>query len=162
MNELANIAERVGVDIESVRIGIGSDPRIGYASSTPAAVTAAPASRRTCARWSGPPPTSATTPSSCARSKTVNERQKHVLFAEDRQTTSTAIWPARPSRSGGSPSSRIPTTCATPPAATLIEALWEAGRPCVAYDPGAMNEARAALPGRDRATGGLRLCDDDE
>ena len=30
MNELANIAERVGVDIESVRIGIGSDPRIGY------------------------------------------------------------------------------------------------------------------------------------
>ncbi len=31
MNELANIAERVGADIESVRIGIGSDPRIGYA-----------------------------------------------------------------------------------------------------------------------------------
>src|SRR3954467_4895496 len=30
MNELANIAERVGVDIEHVRIGIGSDPRIGY------------------------------------------------------------------------------------------------------------------------------------
>ncbi|MCB1873185.1 MAG: UDP-glucose/GDP-mannose dehydrogenase family protein, partial [Gammaproteobacteria bacterium] len=30
MNELANIAERVGADIEQVRIGIGSDPRIGY------------------------------------------------------------------------------------------------------------------------------------
>jgi len=30
MNELANIAERLGADIESVRIGIGSDPRIGY------------------------------------------------------------------------------------------------------------------------------------
>ncbi len=30
MNELANIAERVGADIEKVRIGIGSDPRIGY------------------------------------------------------------------------------------------------------------------------------------
>ena len=30
MNELANIAERVGADIETVRIGIGSDPRIGY------------------------------------------------------------------------------------------------------------------------------------
>src|SRR5689334_21249648 len=30
MNELANIAERVGADIERVRIGIGSDPRIGY------------------------------------------------------------------------------------------------------------------------------------
>jgi len=30
MNELSNIAERVGADIEKVRIGIGSDPRIGY------------------------------------------------------------------------------------------------------------------------------------
>ena len=30
MNELANLAERVGADIEHVRIGIGSDPRIGY------------------------------------------------------------------------------------------------------------------------------------
>jgi len=30
MNELAEIAERVGADIEKVRIGIGSDPRIGY------------------------------------------------------------------------------------------------------------------------------------
>jgi UDPglucose 6-dehydrogenase len=30
MNEMANIAERVGADIENVRQGIGSDPRIGY------------------------------------------------------------------------------------------------------------------------------------
>jgi UDPglucose 6-dehydrogenase len=30
MNEMANIAERVGADIELVRHGIGSDPRIGY------------------------------------------------------------------------------------------------------------------------------------
>ena len=30
MNELSNIAERVGADIEQVRQGIGSDPRIGY------------------------------------------------------------------------------------------------------------------------------------
>jgi UDPglucose 6-dehydrogenase len=30
MNELANIAERVGADIEKIRRGIGSDPRIGY------------------------------------------------------------------------------------------------------------------------------------
>src|SRR5271168_5340407 len=31
MNELANLAERFGADIESVRLGLGSDPRIGYA-----------------------------------------------------------------------------------------------------------------------------------
>ncbi len=30
MNELANLAERFGADIEKVRLGIGSDPRIGY------------------------------------------------------------------------------------------------------------------------------------
>jgi len=30
MNEMANIAERVGADVEWVRQGIGSDPRIGY------------------------------------------------------------------------------------------------------------------------------------
>ncbi|WP_250494222.1 UDP-glucose/GDP-mannose dehydrogenase family protein [Caballeronia sp. GAWG1-1] len=30
MNELANFADRVGADIEAVRRGIGSDPRIGY------------------------------------------------------------------------------------------------------------------------------------
>src|SRR3984885_310395 len=31
MNELANVAEHCGADIEAVRVGIGSDPRIGYA-----------------------------------------------------------------------------------------------------------------------------------
>ena len=31
MNELANLAEHFGADIEAVRVGIGSDPRIGYA-----------------------------------------------------------------------------------------------------------------------------------
>jgi nucleotide sugar dehydrogenase len=30
MNELANLAEDLGADIEQVRLGIGSDPRIGY------------------------------------------------------------------------------------------------------------------------------------
>ena len=30
MNELANLAEKLGADIEHVRLGIGSDPRIGY------------------------------------------------------------------------------------------------------------------------------------
>jgi UDPglucose 6-dehydrogenase len=37
MNEMANIAERVGADIEMVRHGIGSDPRIGYSFIYPGA-----------------------------------------------------------------------------------------------------------------------------
>jgi UDP-glucose 6-dehydrogenase len=54
MNELANLADQVGADIEAVRHGIGSDPRIGTASCTPAPATAVPASRKTCRRSSAP------------------------------------------------------------------------------------------------------------
>ena len=36
MNELANLAEHLGADIERVRIGIGSDPRIGFQWPAPA------------------------------------------------------------------------------------------------------------------------------
>ena len=52
MNEMANIAERVGADIEQVRNGIGTDPRIGYHFIYPGAAMAARASPRTCGRWS--------------------------------------------------------------------------------------------------------------
>ena len=37
MNEMANLADRLGVDIENVRIGIGSDPRIGESFLYPGA-----------------------------------------------------------------------------------------------------------------------------
>src|SRR3989304_9761939 len=37
MNELANLAERLGADIERVRTGIGADPRIGYSFIYPGA-----------------------------------------------------------------------------------------------------------------------------
>ena len=51
MNELANLAERLGADIEVVRKGIGSRPAHRLrTSSTPAAATAARASRRTSRR----------------------------------------------------------------------------------------------------------------
>jgi UDPglucose 6-dehydrogenase len=37
MNEIANICERVGADVNQVRVGIGSDKRIGYSSIFPGA-----------------------------------------------------------------------------------------------------------------------------
>ena len=56
MNELANLAENLGADIELVRQGIGSDPVSATIFCTPAAVMAAPASRRTSRRSSKPAP----------------------------------------------------------------------------------------------------------
>jgi UDPglucose 6-dehydrogenase len=50
MNELANLAERLGADIEQVRKGIGSDPRIGTSSSIPAAGYGGSCFPRTCRR----------------------------------------------------------------------------------------------------------------
>ena len=49
MNELANLAEHFGADIEAVRVGIGSDPRIGYAFIYPGrGLRRLLLSRRTC------------------------------------------------------------------------------------------------------------------
>jgi len=55
MNEIANLAERVGADVELVRQGIGADPRIGYHFIYPGAATAARVFPRTCRRWCTPP-----------------------------------------------------------------------------------------------------------
>ena len=43
MNEIALLCERLGADVDMVRRGIGSDERIGKASSSPASATAAAA-----------------------------------------------------------------------------------------------------------------------
>src|SRR5271168_3481525 len=138
MNELANLAEACGADIEAVRIGIGSDPRIGHAfiypgvgyggSCFPKDVQALKRSAREVGYEA----------SILHAVETVNNRQKHVLFKkikghfDDLQGKTFALWGL----------AFKPNTDDMREAASrvLMEALWAAGAKVRAYDPVAMPE----------------------
>ncbi len=140
MNELANVAERVGADIENVRIGIGSDPRIGYhfiypgcgygGSCFPKDVQALATSSEAVGYRS----------ELLAAVQNVNRRQKQVLFEKltayfqgNLSGKTIALWGL----------SFKPNTddMREAPSRDLIEALWEAGSVVRAYDPVALDEA---------------------
>jgi UDPglucose 6-dehydrogenase len=152
MNELAGFAERAGADIESVRQGMGADPRIGYAflypgvgyggSCFPKDVKALVRS----ARGAG-----------CEAAllqavEAVNERQKHRLFEKlsahfaDLNGRTIALW--------GLAFKPNTDDMREAPSRVLLGSLWAAGARVRAYDPVAMPEARR-LFGEHR---GLDLC----
>ncbi|MEM9403011.1 MAG: UDP-glucose/GDP-mannose dehydrogenase family protein [Pseudomonadota bacterium] len=151
MNELANLAERFGADIEKVRIGIGSDPRIGYHFIYPGAGyggSCFPKDVRALAM-------SATGEGYEAELlnavESVNNRQKHRLFSKmsehyngDLAGKTIALWGL----------SFKPRTddMREAPSRVLMEALWEAGATVRAYDPEAMEETRRIYPDVDRLT----------
>jgi UDPglucose 6-dehydrogenase len=141
MNELANIAERVGADIEKVRVGIGSDPRIGYSfiypgtgyggSCLPKDVKALIRS----AHQSGHEPQILTAVES------VNARQKEVLFHKIQQHfgadlagRTVAMW--------GLAFKPHTDDMREAPSRTLIDLLLKAGARVQAYDPVAAAEAQ--------------------
>jgi UDPglucose 6-dehydrogenase len=146
MNELANIAERVGADIEKVRIGIGSDPRIGYSfiypgtgyggSCFPKDVHALIRS----AHEAGHPP------QILEAVEAVNARQKEVLFRKmqshfggELAGRTLALW--------GLAFKPNTDDMREAPARTLIELLLKAGARVRAYDPVAAAEARRLYAG---------------
>ncbi len=113
MNELANIAERVGADIEKVRVGIGSDPRIGYSFIYPGVGYGGSCFRRTCRRSSALGARSGlSSPTSSKAVEAVNNRQKEVLVTKLRRHFGADAEGRDRSRCGAWPSSRTPTTCA--------------------------------------------------
>jgi UDPglucose 6-dehydrogenase len=153
MNELANIAERVGADIEKVRIGIGSDPRIGYQFIYPGAGyggSCFPKDVRALARSARQVEYKATLLESV---EAVNDRQKRRLFEKivdhyGKVSGKTfALWGLafKPKTDDmREASSRV-----------LMEALWESGASVRAYDPEAMDEARRIYGDRQD----LMLCE---
>jgi UDPglucose 6-dehydrogenase len=152
MNELANIAERVGADIEKVRIGIGSDPRIGYQFIYPGAGyggSCFPKDVRALARSARAVDYEATLLESV---EAVNDRQKRRIFEKivdhygDISDKTFALWGLafKPKTDDmREASSRV-----------LMESLWEAGATVRAYDPEAMDEARRIYGDQP----GLTLC----
>jgi UDPglucose 6-dehydrogenase len=138
MNELANLAEACGADIEAVRIGVGSDPRIGHAfiypgvgyggSCFPKDVKAL---RRSAAEVGYEE-------SILAAVESVNERQKRVLFQKIKRHFGSlrgktiALW--------GLAFKPNTDDMREAPSRVLMEALWSEGASVRAYDPVAMPE----------------------
>jgi UDPglucose 6-dehydrogenase len=160
MNELANIAERVGVDIESVRVGIGSDERIGYSFIYPGCGyggSCFPKDVRSLERVA----TGVGYDAQLLRAvEEVNDRQKQVLFHKVSayfggrlEGRTLALWGL----------SFKPNTddMRDAPSLALLEALWRAGARVQAYDPVAMTEARRRYP-EQVGRGELVLCETEE
>jgi UDPglucose 6-dehydrogenase len=138
MNELANLAEHFGADIEQVRIGIGSDPRIGYAFIYPGVGyggSCFPKDVQALARSATEVGYDADI---LAAVESVNARQKQVLFAKikahfgDLKGRTIALW--------GLAFKPNTDDMREAPSRVLIEALWAAGAKVRAYDPVAMAE----------------------
>ncbi len=154
MNELANLAERFGADIENVRVGIGSDPRIGYHFIYPGVGyggSCFPKDVRALAKSAADSGYEARLLDAV---EAVNNRQKHRLFDKigehfdgDLDGRTIALWGL--SFKPGTDDMR------EAPSRTLMEALWQAGAGVRAYDPEAMQEARRLYPEQDR----FELCD---
>jgi UDPglucose 6-dehydrogenase len=149
MNEIANLAEALGADVEEVRRGIGSDPRIGYqflyagagfgGSCFPKDVKALQRSAAAAGR-----PLRL-----LAAVDAVNQAQKRVLAAKIRQRFGPdlagrrfAIW--------GLAFKANTDDMREAPSRTLIAELLDAGATLRAYDPAAGAEARKLFAGESR------------
>jgi UDPglucose 6-dehydrogenase len=147
MNELANLAERMGADIEQVRRGIGSDPRIGYhflypgtgygGSCFPKDVTAL---QRT-AQQTG------MELHILKAVEEVNQAQKGVLLrkvtarlGERLDGKRFALW--------GLAFKPNTDDMREAPSRVVIDGLLQCGAAVVAYDPVAMDEARRIYAGQ--------------
>ena len=146
MNELALLAERVGADIEWVRRGIGSDPRIGshflYAG-TGYGGSCFPKDVKALIRTGQENDIELGVLQAV---EAANDRQKHVLvdrvvarFGEDLKGRCFAVW--------GLAFKPNTDDMREAPSRVIIEALSRRGAKIQAYDPVAMPESRRVMEG---------------
>ncbi|MGM7761922.1 UDP-glucose dehydrogenase family protein [Yersinia enterocolitica] len=148
MNEIANIAEGVGADIEKVRQGIGSDSRIGYhfiysgcgygGSCFPKDIQALIRTAEGCGYQ----------PQLLQAVEQINHQQKFKLvefiqqhFDSQLAGKTLALW--------GLAFKPNTDDMREAPSRILMEALWKAGVTIQAYDPEAMDEAQRIYGARD-------------
>ncbi|NOY63188.1 MAG: UDP-glucose/GDP-mannose dehydrogenase family protein [Gammaproteobacteria bacterium] len=141
MNELSNLAERLGADIEQVRIGIGSDPRIGYHFIYPGCGyggSCFPKDVQALERTAHEVGYQADLLSAV---EAVNKNQKQILFNKishhfdgNLKGKTFALW--------GLAFKPNTDDMRAAPSRALMEALWENGAQVQAYDPEAINEAQ--------------------
>ncbi|MDR1076747.1 MAG: UDP-glucose/GDP-mannose dehydrogenase family protein [Xanthomonadaceae bacterium] len=149
MNEVANIAERVGADIEQVRKGIGSDPRIGWHFIYPGVGyggSCFPKDVQALARTAQQHQYRATLLEAV---EAVNHAQKEHLFelmarhygsAEALRGKTVAVW--------GLAFKPNTDDMREAPGRTLLAQLWQAGTKVRVYDPEAMQEAQRIFGAR--------------
>ena len=148
INEIANIAEAVGADVELVRRGMGSDPRIGSQFIYPGAGYGGSCFPKDVQALDYLAKQSGTHAHILPAVHTTNERQKQKLFehvtarlAADLTGRTIAVWGL----------SFKPNTddMREAPSRVLIEAIWAAGGNVKAFDPQAMEACEAIYGPRD-------------
>jgi UDPglucose 6-dehydrogenase len=150
MNEIACIAEQVGADIEMVRHGIGSDPRIGWHFIYPGAGYGGSCFPKDVQALAKTAQQHGCEPRLLDAVEAVNAAQKGHLFelmarhyggAEALRGKTVAVWGL----------AFKPNTDDMREASSrrLLAQLWEAGANVRAYDPEAMHEARRIFGERD-------------
>jgi UDPglucose 6-dehydrogenase len=154
MNEMANIAERVGADIEMVRHGIGSDPRIGYQFIYPGAGYGGSCFPKDVQALGRTARLHGYEARILGAVEAVNEQQKHKLaelagrhFGGDLRGKVFAVWGLafKPNTDDMREAS----------SRALLADLWAAGATVRAHDPEAMHEAARIFGQR----ADLVLCD---
>ncbi|MDO8775164.1 MAG: UDP-glucose/GDP-mannose dehydrogenase family protein [Burkholderiaceae bacterium] len=157
MNEMANMAEHLGADIEQVRKGIGADPRIGYQFIYPGCGYGGSCFPKDVQALAHTAQQMGYDAQLLQAVEAVNNRQKATLFAKlahhfggaaQLQDKTIAVW--------GLAFKPNTDDMRAAPSRTLMEALWQAGAAVQAFDPVAMKEA-GRIYGQHA---GLSLCPD--
>ena len=151
MNELSNLAEILGADIEKVRVGIGSDPRIGFQFIYPGCSYGGSCLPKDVQALEKTAMGVGYAPQLLSAVEAVNNRQKQTLFRKiseffggDLNGRTVALW--------GLAFKPNTDDMRAAPSRTLMESLWEAGARVRAFDPVAHEEARRIYGARDDFT----------